>query len=97
MYPRTSFLEKWVFVPNCYCSDTNGWSCAQGSGECERMEDCSLPTILILYIEICASRLLQKTQANMTVDVSYGEKFIFESLKLIADELQAKPTTRFCA
>ena len=105
VYPRPSFLEKWVFAPNCYCSvaiDTNG--CVVGYGVVRKTQGNvsgwriaplfadSADIARILYRDMCAKVAAEDSEANMTVDVSYGEKFSPESLNLVAGELQGKPT-----
>ena len=106
VYPRPSFLEKWVFASNCYCSvaiDTNG--CVVGYGVVRKtlgnvsrwriapLFADSADIARILYRDMCVKVAADDPEANMTVYVSNGEKFSPESINLVAGELQGKLTS----
>ena len=101
---RQSFLENWVFAPNCHCSvavDSGGkvvgygvvrTTLGEGSGW--RIGPLFADSSVIarsLYRDMCVQVARDDPQAVVTADVSYGRYFSPDTLELLA-ELNGKAT-----
>ena len=105
VFPRRSFLEKWVFAPNCYCSvavNTDrgvvvGYGVVRGVFGARNdwrigplfADDSAIASSLCQ--DMCTKVAAKEPQAVVTLDVSYGDYFSPDSLKLVTD-LGGKPT-----
>ena len=103
-FPRNSFLEKWVFAPNCHASvaiDKQerivGYSVIRSTLREEdgwRIGPLFADDALIarsLYQDVCTKVAMKDPKAVIAVDVPYGDFFNPDTLKIV-NELSGKPS-----
>jgi hypothetical protein len=103
VFPRHSFLEKWVFAPNCFSSvatDSDGKMVGYGvvrttlrEGDGWRIGPLFADISLIargLYRDLCQKVAAEDPEGIIAVDVPYGNGFDPDTLTLVS-ELRGKP------
>jgi hypothetical protein len=98
IYPRRSFLEKWVFAPNCHSSvaiDGDGKVVGYGvvrttlrDGDGWRIGPLFADSSAIaksLYHDLCLKVAADDPKSPIAVDVPYGKHFDPDSLRLVTE------------
>ena len=104
VFPRQSFLEKWVFAPNCFASvalndtgDVVGYAVVRTTLRKEdgwRIGPLFADNSQIargLYNDMCTKVAVEDPRAVIAVDVPYGNLTNPDTLKLV-NELSGKPS-----